>query len=146
MAILQQSAAVTLRLSLIPGIPGHALYGVLLRTAEYLQHLEPAIHLCRLRHPVERNPHALPPPPHRGQGLHDVPKTEEPLWSWGEIVERLWRAAMSLGDDGTRAHVHVWAMLTSRLVVWRALVGEEATRVGEWARKEGVLALRAATQ
>ena len=53
---------------------------------------------------------------------------------------------MSLGDDGTRAHVHVWAMLTSRLVVWRALVGEEATRVGEWARKEGVLALRAATQ
>ena len=141
MAILQQAAAVTLRLSLIPGIPGHSLRSVLSRAAEYLQHLEPAIHLHRPLRPVDQpNPHALAPPPHRAQGLCDVPTTADPLRTWGEIVEALWRAAMSL-DDGT----HAWAALTRRLIVWRALVGEEACPVGEWARKEVVLALRVAT-
>lgn len=139
MAILQQAAAVALRLSLIPGIPGHSLRDVLSRAAEYLQHLEPAIHPHRSLRPIEQqNSHALPP--HRAQGLHDAPATVDPLRTWGEIVEALWRASMSL-DDGT----HAWAVLTRRLVVWRALVGEEASQVGEWARKEVVLALRVAT-
>ncbi|KAH0839437.1 ribosome 60S biogenesis N-terminal-domain-containing protein [Lanmaoa asiatica] len=147
MAILRQGATLALRLSLVPGVPYHALHGVLSRAAAYLQHLEYSIHLCRLRQPVERNLHALPSPPHHAQGLHNLPAMDdEPLQTWGEIVEMLWRVAMSLDDDddddGT--HVHGWAMLTRRLVVWRALVGEEASPVGEWARKEVVLALRVA--
>lgn len=135
MAVLQQGAAVALRLSLIPGTPDHSLRGVLSRAAEYLHHLEPTIHLRRLRHPVEQTPHALalPLPPHRARGLHDVPTTDELLRSWGETVETLWRVAASVDGDGM--YVQVWVMLTTRLVVWRALVGEEASRVGEWARK-----------
>ncbi|KAH0834621.1 hypothetical protein J3R83DRAFT_10108 [Lanmaoa asiatica] len=118
---LQQGATVVLRLSLIPCVPSHALRGVLSRAAAYLQYLEPAIHLCRLRQPVERNLLALPP--HRAQGLHSIPATDDELLrTWGEIVETLWRAAMSLddndNDDGT--HAHAWGMLTRRLVVWRA--------------------------
>ena len=137
-AILQQGATVALRLSLIPGIPDHSLRNVLSHATEYLQSLEPGIELHRSPRPAE--PKHLHGPPHRAQGLHDVPPTDDPLGTWGEIVEALWRIAMSL-DDGTPA----WAMLTRRLVVWRALVGEEACQVGEWARKEVVLALRVAT-
>ena len=141
MAILQQGAAVALRLSLIPGIPAHAIRSVLSRAVEYLLYFEPAIHLPRSLPPsIESDtPHALALPPYRAQGLHDVPPTTDPLRAWGEIVEALWRVAMSLGD-GT----HAWAVLTRRLVVWRALVGEEACQVGEWSRKEVVLALRGA--
>lgn len=142
MAILHQCAVVTLRLSLIPGIPSYSLLGVLSRAAEYLQHLEPAIHLRRVPQPVERHPDTLALPPHRAQGLHEVPAMVEPLRTWGEIVEALWRAGMSLThDDGT----HAWTMLTQRLVVWRALVGEEGSQVGEWARKEVVVALHVVT-
>ncbi|KAF8548696.1 hypothetical protein OG21DRAFT_1489159 [Imleria badia] len=141
MAILHQGAAVALRLSLIPDLPDHSLRVVLSRATEYLQLLEPGIELHRSPRPAEpKNPHVRALPPHRAQGLHDVPETVDPLGTWGEIVEVLWRVAMSL-DDGT----HAWAMLTTRLVVWRALVGEEACQVGEWARKEVVLALRVAT-
>jgi hypothetical protein len=32
-------------------------------------------------------------------GLHDVPPTVDPLGTWGEIVEALWRVAMSLDDE-----------------------------------------------
>ncbi|KAG6370325.1 hypothetical protein JVT61DRAFT_12278 [Boletus reticuloceps] len=46
-------------------------------------------------------------------------------------------------DDGTHG-TRTMAMLTRRLLVWRALVGEKACPVGEWARREVVLALRGA--
>ncbi|KAF8128177.1 ribosome 60S biogenesis N-terminal-domain-containing protein [Boletus edulis] len=142
------SAVVTLRLSLVSGIPGHSLRRVLSRAVESLQHLEPAIHLPQsLRRPVESDDNApLARPPHRAQGLHDVPATLDPLRTWGEIVEALWRAAMAPvndDDDGTHG-TWTMAMLTRRLLVWRALVGEEACPVGEWARREVVLALRGA--
>lgn len=143
MAVLQQGAVVILRLSLIPGVPFHSLRAVLSRAAEYLEYLEPTIHLHRSLHRSldVKNLVVLAQPPHRAQGLHSIPVTVDPLRMWGEIVEMLWRASMSL-DEGT----HAWAMLTRRLVVWRALVGEEACQVGEWARKEAVLALRDATR
>ncbi|KAG6375258.1 ribosome 60S biogenesis N-terminal-domain-containing protein [Boletus reticuloceps] len=75
-----------------------------------------------------------------------VPATLDPLRTWDEIVEALWRAAMAPvndDDDGTHG-TWTMAMLTRRLLVWRALVGEEACPVGEWARREVVLALRGA--
>jgi len=140
MAILHQCAVVALRLSLIPGIPDHALLGVLARAAEYLEQVESTIHLDQ---PVERRESTfmLALPPHRAHGLLDVPVTVEPLRTWGVVVETLWRVAMALEGDGT----HTWAMLTRRLVVWRAIVGEEVSPVGEWARKEVVLAFRSST-
>ncbi|KAF8122115.1 hypothetical protein EV363DRAFT_1301417 [Boletus edulis] len=90
MATLHQGAVVTLRLSLVSGIPGHSLRHVLSRAMESLQHLEPAIHLHQsLRRPVESDDNApLARPPHRAQGLHDVPVTLDLLRTWGEIVGR----------------------------------------------------------
>ncbi|KAG9316608.1 hypothetical protein JVU11DRAFT_2662 [Chiua virens] len=135
--ILHQCALVVLRLSLIPDIPGHTLLGVLCRTAEDLRRSESSIELHRL--PLTRDClQPQPLPPHRAQGLHDIPAAVESLWMWGQIVETLWRAAMSL-DKGTP----VWGMLTRRLIVWRALIGEDGSQVGEWARKEAVRALHA---
>ncbi|KAF8429386.1 hypothetical protein L210DRAFT_3508558 [Boletus edulis BED1] len=103
---------------------------VLSRAVESLQHLEPAIHLHQsLRRPVESDDNApLARPPHRTQGLHDVPVSLDPLRTWGEIVEALWRAAMApVNDDEDGTHgTWAMAMLTRRLLVWRALVGEEA--------------------
>lgn len=142
MAILRQCAVVALRLSLIPGIPGRSLLSVLARAAACLQHLEPGVHLDRVPQQVERDAPALALPPHRAQGLQDAPTAADPLRAWGEIVEALWRAHMSLGDGGG---THVWAVLTRRLVVWRALVGVEGSQVGEWARSEVVRALHVAT-
>ena len=142
MTILHQCAVVALRLSTIPDVPGHPLLGVLARAAESLYHLESAIHLHQLQQPIERNSPTLALPPHRAQGLLGVLTTVEPLRAWGEIVEALWRAGTALEyASGT----HTWAMLTRRLLVWRALVGEEGSQVGEWARKEVVLALHDVT-
>lgn len=71
-------------------------------------------------------------PPHRSQGLHRLDFLDD-LNSWGCIVEDLWKASMSC--DGNRAP---WDRLTSRLLLWRAIVGERGSPVGEWARKQTV--------
>lgn len=52
------------------------------------------------------------------------------LSHWGFCVESLWRASMAVEEK-----ISSWDVLTSRLLVWRAIAGE-ATEVGEWARKE----------
>ncbi|KAG6373607.1 hypothetical protein JVT61DRAFT_6259 [Boletus reticuloceps] len=92
MAILHQGAVVILQLSLVPGIPGHPLPNVLMRAMESLQRLEPVIYLHQvLCRPVESdNKVPLPRPPHRSQGLHDVPPMLDSLRTWGEIMEMLW--------------------------------------------------------
>ena len=91
MAVLQQGAAVILRLSLIPGIPFHTLRAALSHATEYLECLELAIHLHHsLRRSLDiKNPVVLAQPPHRAQGLHDVPVMVDLLRTWGEIVEAL---------------------------------------------------------
>lgn len=71
-------------------------------------------------------------PPHRSQGLHRLDFGDD-LNSWGCIVEDLWRVSMSCDGNGA-----AWGQLTSRLLVWRAIVGERGSPVGEWARKQTV--------
>lgn len=71
-------------------------------------------------------------PPHRSQGLHRLDFRDD-LNSWGCIVEDLWRVSMSCDGNGA-----TWGRLTSRLLVWRAIVGERGSPVGEWARKQTV--------
>lgn len=71
-------------------------------------------------------------PPHTTSTLH-LAKPEAGLGTWGACVEALWRAAMSLEEK-----CEEWGALTARLLLWRTLVGEEGSMVGEWARREVV--------
>ncbi|TDL17669.1 hypothetical protein BD410DRAFT_754176 [Rickenella mellea] len=80
-------------------------------------------------------------PPHGSYGLHQVTSTkgdDDLLRAWGDCVERLWQVAMVCNEKDA-----AWDALSCRLLVWRALVGEGGTEVGEWARKEVVRCLGA---
>ncbi|KAF9224544.1 hypothetical protein BS17DRAFT_780022 [Gyrodon lividus] len=136
-SILNQSAVIILRLSLIPRIPDRPLRAVLEHAVEYLRHLESPINLRSRLTPKQDTP-TLANPPHRAQGLHEMLAISDPLRAWGGIVEALWRVSMSL-EHGTR----VWDALTRRLLIWRAVSGENEYQAGEWARKEVVRILRA---
>ncbi|KIJ58791.1 hypothetical protein HYDPIDRAFT_119198 [Hydnomerulius pinastri MD-312] len=119
-SILNQSALVILRLSLVPGISHHSLGLVLEHAVEYLKQLEPCINLRNCLAP-RRDSRPLSSPPHH------------PLRMWGEIVEGLWRVSMTL-EDRTRA----WDVLMQRLLIWRSIVGDEKCPIGEWVRRETV--------
>ncbi|KIJ58488.1 hypothetical protein HYDPIDRAFT_34133, partial [Hydnomerulius pinastri MD-312] len=110
-SILNQSALVILRLSLVPGISHHSLGVVAPR----------------------RDSRPLSSPPHHAQGLREMPTVSDPLRTWGEIVQGLWRVSMTL-EDRTRA----WDMLTQRLLIWRNIVRDEKCPIGEWVRRETV--------
>ena len=77
---------------------------------------------------------AAPKAPHTSNSLwHSIDASA--ISFWGYCVENLWRAAMST-DEASEA----WGALTSRLLIWRAIVGD-TSQVGEWARREVVLNL-----
>ncbi|KAF9460940.1 ribosome 60S biogenesis N-terminal-domain-containing protein [Collybia nuda] len=75
----------------------------------------------------------IPTAPYRAHDIHELYSDEDRLRTWGNVVEALWRVAMSLDDKDP-----VWGALTSRLLVWRAIVGAEGSSLGEWARKQVV--------
>ncbi|KAJ7644108.1 ribosome 60S biogenesis N-terminal-domain-containing protein [Roridomyces roridus] len=75
-------------------------------------------------------------PPHGGEDLQAA-ADRDPLLTWGTSVECFWQASMTLPGKSL-----VWDALTSRLLVWRSIVGEERSVVGEWARKLTVKNLR----
>jgi nucleolar pre-ribosomal-associated protein 1 len=74
-------------------------------------------------------------PPHSGEELH-VAGDHDLLLTWGKSVEYLWQASMTLSHKPL-----VWDALTSRLLIWRSVVGESSA-VGEWARMVTVENLR----
>ena len=75
------------------------------------------------------------PPPHLAHSLHSPLSLSDPLLAWGSCVEMLWRAVMS----DKRTPKVVWDALTSRIVLWRGLVGRRGgSEVGEWVRVECV--------
>jgi len=45
------------------------------------------------------------------------------------MVEMLWRSAMTLEQK-----CPAWDLLTPKLLVWRMIVDEDGSQVGEWAR------------
>ncbi|EGO30148.1 hypothetical protein SERLADRAFT_444262 [Serpula lacrymans var. lacrymans S7.9] len=132
------AASVILRLSVLPGKSNPHLPSLITRavyclekletTITYDQDVDKTISRCRTR---------IPLPPYPARGFHDVPHVDDPLDIWGKAVETLWQASMSL-DEKTSA----WDALTSRLLIWRSMVGEEISPVGEWARREVVCNLR----
>lgn len=131
--ILQQAAHVTLRSSLVSQTPTLHLHlsQVLMTAISILEQLEPSIDFSKSSH---INEPAIPStPPYHGHGLHIQPQIVDPLPIWGGIVEDLWRASMTLEEKFMK-----WDVLTSRLLQWRGIVGEDGSPIGEWARKEAV--------
>ena len=68
---------------------------------------------------------------HGALGLHEAPACDDHVQVWGDAVETLWRIAMTF-----ETKISAWNTLTCRLLLWRAIVGEDASVVGEWARRE----------
>jgi nucleolar pre-ribosomal-associated protein 1 len=77
----------------------------------------------------------VPPGLHNSYAFHNKLATEHSFALWGRIAEVLWRAVMLApgGDLST-----VWDKLTSRLLLWRAIVGLDNSPEGEWARVQCV--------
>ncbi|PPR04905.1 hypothetical protein CVT24_007149 [Panaeolus cyanescens] len=81
--------------------------------------------------------------PHRSNTIHQriqvddhevSPTALQPkLVAWGTNLELLWQACML-----TTQSKDTWDALTPRLLLWRSLIGEQNTAIGEWARKEVV--------
>ncbi|KAH7907124.1 ribosome 60S biogenesis N-terminal-domain-containing protein [Hygrophoropsis aurantiaca] len=132
--ILKLAVSCILRLSLLEG-PKQHLSTVIADALRYLERLEGSIDYhsnCHAGMLVDVPSRRLPAP-HHAHGLHDPLLIVDPLLSWGEAVEELWRASMTLHEQWIG-----WDSLTSRLLIWRGLVGEDGSSVGEWARKEVV--------
>ena len=122
-----------LRLSLLPGprIPQLALLTEDL--VELLLRSEKHIHVVESDY---KQPHVTCSslqPPYRGVEVHGSYYPESLLHAWGGLVESLWQVLMTF-ENKTAA----WDIVTCRLLLWRSFVGEEGTRVGEWARQEVV--------
>ncbi|KAF7984362.1 hypothetical protein HWV62_15393 [Athelia sp. TMB] len=130
-------ADVALRLSLLSGISQRHLGPLVNRLLEALKSFEPKIQLAE---PYQR-PHQATVPGdcmlHGSFGLHETSQGEEDLLHvWGKGVETLWRVTMNFTEKSA-----AWDVLSCRLLLWRALVGEEGSQVGEWERKEIIRAL-----
>ncbi|KAF8994562.1 ribosome 60S biogenesis N-terminal-domain-containing protein [Cyathus striatus] len=108
-----------LRLSLLPGPSLLGLSSLLDEAVKLLEGLEVKVSIPRVTERVKVRSGLLPCPPHRAHGLHELPHVEDHLQLWGSSVEMLWRAAMGM-----------------HIIVWRAIAGEDMSRVGEWARAE----------
>ncbi|KAJ7670238.1 ribosome 60S biogenesis N-terminal-domain-containing protein [Mycena rosella] len=128
-AIVASAAPVVLRLSSLPGPSPLALPELLDHCLDGVKLLETGLDIPRSRTMPLRTGSVPDMPPHSGQELQLV-GDYDPLQTWGKSVEYLWQASMTLADKPP-----VWDALTSRLLVWRSVVGEEGSPVGEWARK-----------
>ncbi|KAG2124689.1 ribosome 60S biogenesis N-terminal-domain-containing protein [Suillus clintonianus] len=130
--ILQQAARVTLRSSLASQTSTFFHLSQVLTTAiGVLEQLEPCIDFSESS--SINGPVIHPKAPYHGHGLHIQPSITDPLRAWGNIVEDLWRASMTLEEKFAK-----WDALTGRLLQWRGIVGDDGSTIGEWARLEVV--------
>lgn len=137
-ALFPHAADVALRLSLLSGSSCRHLNLLITRLSQVLFSLEskievPDAYLLPLHYAMETKDPML----HRSIGLHEPVDGEDNLLRvWGSGVEALWRASMNSAEKLT-----TWDALSCRMLLWRALVGEEEGQVGEWVRKELMRAL-----
>lgn len=132
---LRTVAPVVLRLSLLPGTPLQKLHSLLKVSIGTLQVIEENTKVHGLERIVVKAPSTSRDPPHPSAELFDLEELDDTddLRIWGEIVENLWRAGMTVQQPNG-----AWDALTCRLLVWRSIVGEEGSEVGGWARREVV--------
>lgn len=121
-----------LRLGLLPGPPIPGLAPLLARAVECLQHSEKGTSASRSSLIVASDQKIdFQLPPHSAYTLLEPESDIDPLRLWGNSVECLWRVGMTLTTKTSS-----WDLLTSRLLIWRGIVGAERSPVGEWARRE----------
>jgi nucleolar pre-ribosomal-associated protein 1 len=125
------TAPIILQLSLLPGTATTHLPSLVTKAVDHLKRFEKSTDINVLSRKGSRQGSILVSL-HAAHGLHDQPMLDDPLQLWGEWVEALWRATMTFENKHP-----AWDALTCRLLLWRAIVGEESI-VGEWARKEVV--------
>lgn len=133
MLVLAISA--TLRLSLLPGPSNPHLSLLVDRLLQSLKRFEKDMTLT-----IPDRLHAAQSqmlPLHGAVGLFETVSDHNPVKVWGEGVEALWQITMTLEKKSP-----AWDALTCRVLLWRAMVGEDGTAVGEWARTEVVRNLR----
>lgn len=136
-AIFPHAADVALRLSLLSGTTCRDLNPLITRLLQVLLSLEPKIEVPEAYPQPHHTLKSKGPVLHGSIGLHEPVGGEEDLLQvWGKGIESLWRASMTFTEKSA-----AWDALSSRLLLWRALVGEEESHMGEWARKEIVRAL-----
>jgi len=124
------AAPVILQLSLLPGPPIRHLPSLVAQAVDSLRRLEDTV--ISSAWTTKPRTQDLSMSMHGAQGLHDLPTCDDPVQLWGNSVESLWRATMTFEVKNS-----TWDALTSRLLLWRAMVGEKST-LGEWARREAV--------
>ncbi|RPD59503.1 hypothetical protein L227DRAFT_654118 [Lentinus tigrinus ALCF2SS1-6] len=125
------SVPVLLRVSLLPGKPVAHIPALLTRSVRWLIELEKDVHIptsCSVIPPDGGDKASVKL--HHSQHLFDAPSLPS-MEVWGECVEAMWRVSMSLPE-----RTQAWDAITSRLLVWRSVVGVEGSPVGEWARRE----------
>ncbi|KAJ6613338.1 ribosome 60S biogenesis N-terminal-domain-containing protein [Mycena sp. CBHHK59/15] len=130
------ASPVILRLSLLPGPSPPGLPMLLNYSLQGLQLMENELEIPHSRMKISPSASVQDLPPHCGQDVQVI-GDQDPLLMWGKSLEYLWQACMTLAKKPP-----VWDALTSRLLIWRSVVGEEDTDVGEWARKETLQNLR----
>ncbi|KAF5371492.1 hypothetical protein D9615_009605 [Tricholomella constricta] len=125
----------TLRLSLLPGPQVPELPCLLGLCVESLKHLEASTTVPPTS--IGTSPSSPLPsgPLYKAHEIHESLHCENPVQIWGAAVEALWRVSMSL-----EAVTGDWDLMTSRMLVWRALIGpgHDAAAMSEWARREVV--------
>jgi nucleolar pre-ribosomal-associated protein 1 len=136
-AVFALMISAALRLSLLPGPSAPHLSLLVDRLLQTLKHLEkettPPVPYRKKHHAAE----SQMPPLHGALRLFETPSGCNPVEVWGEGVEALWQITMTIERKSP-----AWDALTCRLLLWRAMVGEDGSTVGEWARKEVVRNLR----
>jgi len=125
--------SVALRLSLLPGPPIPHLSLLVDQLLRSLKRFENGVRFPTSYRKDYHTARSRTLPPHGALGLFETASSYDPLQIWGSGVEALWRVSMTL-EDKTAG----WGALTCRLLLWRAMVGEDGSAVGEWARREVV--------
>jgi len=133
MTVFGSMISVTLRLSLLPGPSIPRLQLLVDKLLQSLKRFEKGVKLPVSYRKDHRAARSQTLPLHSALGLLEHTSGHDPVQVWGEGVEALWRITMTL-ENKTAA----WDALTCRLLVWRAIVGEDGSAVGEWARREVV--------
>ncbi len=126
------ASRVILRLCLLSEAPPSNLKTLLDAVLGYLKQCETSNRLTLILHSEEPT-NLLPLPPHRSDRLYEVRESSDALREWGTSIELLWRATMQLEEK-----VQFWDALTSRLLIWKAIIGTGKSLVADWASREAL--------
>jgi nucleolar pre-ribosomal-associated protein 1 len=127
---------VILRLNLVPGLTATPIQGAIVLASSKLQVLEATLDLSTASSSamalhLKSDEAFLPPIPHTPHAVESSDGNE--FLKWGACVEALWRSCMELETKSA-----AWDALSTRMLLWRSIVGPQGSSAGEWARRQVV--------